>query len=139
MDSYIDYSTLHVPTASVNAYKAAEPWKNFKIIVATQKCATPTISYVKGKLTFDCETENVEFVSEITSSDFNKHYGSEVSLTCTYLVSVYATKAGYEDSEVATKEISVEGGGGLKGDVNGDGEVGIGDIISITNIMSIRP
>ena len=25
------------------------------------------------------------------------------------------------------------------GDVNGDGEVGIGDIISITNIMSIRP
>ena len=138
MDSYIDYSTLHVPTASVNAYKAAEPWKNFKIIVATQKCATPTISYVKGKLTFDCETENVEFVSEITSSDFNKHYGSEVSLTCTYLVSVYATKAGYEDSEVATKEISVEGGG-LKGDVNGDGEVGIGDIISITNIMSIRP
>ena len=139
MDSYIDYSTLHVPTASVNAYKAAEPWKNFKSIVATQKCATPTISYANGKLTFDCETEDVEFVSEITSSDFNKHYGSEVSLTCTYLVSVYATKAGYEDSKVATMEISVEGGGGLKGDVNGDGEVGIGDIISITNIMSIRP
>ena len=41
----------------------------------------------------------------------------------------------YEDSEVATKEISIEGSG-LKGDVNGDGEVGIGDIISITNIMA---
>ena len=139
MDSYIDCFTLHVPTASVNAYKAAEPWKNFKIIVATQKCATPTISYVKGKLTFDCETENVEFVSEITSSDLSRHNSSEISLTCTYTVSVYATKAGYEDSEVATMEISVEGGSGLKGDVNGDGEVGIGDIISITNIMSIRP
>ena len=25
---------------------------------------------------------------------------------------------------------------GLKGDVNGDGEVGIGDIISITNVMA---
>ena len=141
-NSNIDNSTLHVPEASISAYQAAEPWKNFKNIVALdgstpgpQKCATPTISYINGKLTFDCETDGVEFVSEITSSDFTKHYGSEVSLTCTYLVSVYATKDGYEDSEVATKEISIEGSG-LKGDVNGDGEVGIGDIISITNIMA---
>ena len=98
-DSNIENSTLHVPAASVSAYQAAEPWKNFKSIVALdgstpgpQKCATPTISYINGKLTFDCETNGVEFVSEITSSDFSKHYGSEVSLTCTYLVSVYATK-----------------------------------------------
>ena len=141
-NSKIDNSTLHVPEASISAYQAAEPWKSFKSIVALdgstpgpQKCATPTISYINGKLSFDCETDGVEFVSEITSSDFSKHYGSEVSLTCTYLVSVYATKDGYEDSEVATKEISIEGSG-LKGDVNGDGEVGIGDIISITNIMA---
>ena len=138
MDSYIDYSTLHVPTASVNAYKAAEPWKNFKSIVATQKCATPTISYVKGKLTFDCETENVEFVYNVVPAPGVSGKGNDVELKPMFTVSVYATKAGYEDSEVATKEISVEGGG-LKGDVNGDGEVGIGDIISITNIMSIRP
>ena len=141
-NSNIKNSTLHVPEASISAYQDVSPWKNFKNIVALdgstpgpQKCATPTISYINGKLTFDCETDGVEFVSEITSSDFSKHYGSEVSLTCTYLVSVYATKDGYEDSEVATKEISIEGSG-LKGDVNGDGEVGIGDIISITNIMA---
>ena len=31
--SYIEYATLHVPATSINAYKAAEPWKNFKNIV----------------------------------------------------------------------------------------------------------
>ena len=33
-DSYIEYATLHVLAESVGAYKAAEPWKNFKEIVA---------------------------------------------------------------------------------------------------------
>ena len=32
-DSYIEYATLHVPSASVNAYKARDPWKNFNKIV----------------------------------------------------------------------------------------------------------
>ena len=32
--SYIEYATLHVPAESIDAYKAAEPWKNFKEIVA---------------------------------------------------------------------------------------------------------
>ena len=101
-----------------------------------QKCATPTISYLDGEIVFGCETEGVEYVSEIKASDANKYYDQKIVLTNKYIVSVYATKAGYEDSEVATAEISIEGGSGLKGDVNGDGEVGIGDIISITNIMA---
>lgn len=33
-DSYIEYATLHVPTASFDAYTTVEPWKNFKNIVA---------------------------------------------------------------------------------------------------------
>ena len=33
-DSYIDYATLHVPSASIDAYKRKSPWKNFKSIVA---------------------------------------------------------------------------------------------------------
>ena len=32
-DSYIEYATLHVPATSIEAYKEAEPWKNFKNIV----------------------------------------------------------------------------------------------------------
>ena len=33
-DSSIEYATLHVPAASVSAYQATKPWKNFKEIVA---------------------------------------------------------------------------------------------------------
>ena len=141
-DSYIENATLHVPAASIEAYKSRDPWSGFKNIVALdgstpepQKCTTPTISYVDGEIVFGCETEGVEYVSEIKASDANKYYDQKIVLTNKYIVSVYATKNGYENSEVVTKEISIEGGG-LKGDVNGDGEVGIGDIITITNIMA---
>ena len=88
------------------------------------KCATPTISYNNGKLAFSCATDGVEFVSEITSDDIKKHYGNEISLTKTYKVSVYATKEGYENSDVATKEIKVD-----DGDLNGD------NILTITDVM----
>ena len=143
---YLENATLHVPEASMSAYQAAEPWKNFKNILVwdgsipePQKCATPTISYENGRLTFDCETDDVEFVYNVVPAPGMSGKGNDVELKPMFTVSVYATKAGYENSEVATKEISIEGGSGMKGDVNGDGEVGIGDIISITNIMSIRP
>lgn len=111
-DSYIEYATLHVPAASVNAYREAEPWKNFKQIVAidgetppipeTKKCAKPTISYDNFKLTYNCETEGVEYVYEIKDTDVKKGYDKEVSLSATYEISVYATKTGYDNSDVAT-------------------------------------
>ena len=107
--SYIEYATLHVPSSSVNTYKATEPWKSFKSIVAIdgdtpqeKKCAKPNISYTHGKLKFDCETEGVEFVSEITDKDIKKDYTSEIELTVTYNISVYATKNGYDKSDTAT-------------------------------------
>ncbi len=107
--SYINYTTLHVPSASINAYKSKLPWSSFKSIVAidgdnpeTPKCETPIISYKNGKLTFSSETEGVAYVSEITDADIKKHYDSEVTLTATYTISVYATKAGYGNSEAAT-------------------------------------
>jgi hypothetical protein len=109
-DSYIEYATLHVPAESVNAYRAAEPWKNFKSIVSIeggnipepQKCATPTISYGGKKLTFSCETDGVEYVSEIKDADVRKYYDDGITLSATYEISVYATKQGYENSDIAT-------------------------------------
>ena len=108
-DSYIEYATLHVPASAVNAYKAADPWKNFKSIMATDgttpetpKCEKPTISYENGQLKFASATDGVEFVSEITDSDIKKNYEATVSLTATYNISVYATKSGYDNSDVAT-------------------------------------
>ena len=107
--SYIDYATLHVPASAVNAYKAADPWKNFKSIVAidgttpeTPKCEKPTISYENGQLKMSCATEGVEYVTDITDADIKKHYDAIISLTATYNISVYATKSGYDNSETAT-------------------------------------
>ena len=107
--SYTEYATLHVPAASVEQYKATAPWSNFGTIVPTdgtipepptpEKCATPSISYSKGELTFSCETEGAEFISEIKDADIKKHYTASVSLTATYYISVYATKANYENSD----------------------------------------
>ena len=108
-DSYIEYATLHVPASAVNAYKAADPWKNFKSVVAiggdtpeTPKCEKPTISYENGQLKMSCATEGVEYVTDITDADIKKHYDATISLTATYTISVYAAKAGYLDSDIAT-------------------------------------
>ena len=67
-----------------------------------QKCATPTISYASGKLKFYCETEDVRYTYEIKNSDIKIGYDTEVDLTVTYNIIVYATKDGYQDSEAAT-------------------------------------
>ena len=32
-NSYVEYSTLHVPSALISAYQTKEPWKNFRSIV----------------------------------------------------------------------------------------------------------
>ena len=99
---------LHVPNVSVQEYKSTTPWSKFGIIVGlsggngTEKCAKPTISYTAGKLTFSSETEETEFVYEITDQDIKKGYEAEVQLSVTYNISVYATKDGYVDSDVAT-------------------------------------
>jgi hypothetical protein len=49
-----------------------------------------------------CATEGVEYVTDITDADIKKHYDATISLTATYNISVYATKAGYENSDVVT-------------------------------------
>lgn len=99
---------LYVPTGSKVAYDASANFINFANIVEedvdviVNKCAMPTIAYENGDLIFDCDTEGVEFVSEITDDDIRRNYDAVVSLTATYNISVYATKSGYLNSDVAT-------------------------------------
>ncbi len=100
----------------------------------SEKCATPTIVFAGGKLQFSCDTEDVEYVSHVempTSFDSNS---DNVTLP-TIKVTVYAKKEGYENSDVATKEINVGGSGGVRGDVNLDGEVGMPDVMFIVNYI----
>ena len=140
--SDIEYATLHVPAASIDAYKAVEPWKSFMEIKPlaggeqqVQKCATPTIAFRNGKLTFSCKTEGVEFVSEVTADDAGKHYSNEVVMGGKYKVTVYATKVGWENSDVATLEFSL-GSGGKSCDVNKDGTVDVADIATLISVMA---
>ena len=127
-------ATLHVPAASLSSYQTTEPWSGFGTIVAlSNQCATPTIAFDNGEMTFDCETEGVEFVYSITMNQSDK--GSKVSLKempFTYAVSVYATKEGWVDSDVATKTLTFQA---KTGDVNGDGEITIADITTLINTI----
>ncbi len=88
---------------------AHEIWSKFGTIqtisgedIEKKQCATPTISYANGKLNFGCETEGVEYRSTITDSDINTYTTAEIQLTATYHITVYATRAGYDNSDVVT-------------------------------------
>ena len=50
-DSYIEYATLHVPASAVNAYKAADPWKNFKNIIEANPTGIKAIENTQTKNT----------------------------------------------------------------------------------------
>ena len=127
--------TMHVPAASVDAYKASEQWGRFKIMAIedTPKCATPTITNDGGELSFSCDTEDVEFVYDVKFSGANSGKGSKLQLAPagTYTLSVYATKPGYMNSDTATQEIVIKG---VRGDGNYDGEV---DAVDLTKLIEI--
>lgn len=105
------FTTLKVPTGTIELYKQTEGWKDFINIYEegntpdnpiVNKCAMPTISYGGKKLMFVCDTEDVEFVTEIKVADAGTFYDDRITLSATYEISVYATKADYENSDVAT-------------------------------------
>lgn len=68
--------------------------------VAVPKCATPTIKYENGQLSFTCETEGAEFVSEITDTDVTQHNSATISLSATYNISVYAIAPNHATSDM---------------------------------------
>jgi hypothetical protein len=105
--SYPEYITLHVPAASINSYKTTTPWSSFGKIMGlsgeeseTKKCTTPIVTYANGKLSLSCDTEGAEFTTKIMSNDINTFYNSEIELTATYNIEVFATKSGYENSDI---------------------------------------
>ena len=110
----LNNATLYVPVGTKEKYKATEGWKDFLFIEEgdgpnggggdtpeTKKCATPTIGYQNGKLTFNCDPEGATYQYTITDSDIKSGSGNEVQLGVTYNISVYATKTGYDNSETA--------------------------------------
>ena len=106
--SYPDYITLHVPDDAVEQYRAVEPWSTFKAVVGlagssgATPCAKPTIGYKNGQITTDCETDGAQCVTIITVDDAKTYITENINLSVTYNISVYATKPGYDNSEIAT-------------------------------------
>jgi hypothetical protein len=104
--------TLYIPTGTKELYVRFDGWREFLKIeemddIPTpdpngEVCATPTITFVNGKLKFSCSTEDVVYVSEIKDTDVRKFYDNEVTLSATYEISVYAAKAGWANSNMAT-------------------------------------
>ena len=150
-ESYTQYAILHVPNESKTLFR---PWEFGSIVALTDKdyeeliCATPTIEYFNGRIVFKCDTEDVTYVSNISSDDISSFYSSELELKFTYRICVYATKIRYTDSDKVYATISWNNGQlimegisntepiKLQGDVNEDGVVDINDVVNVINIMA---
>lgn len=71
--------------------------------VEKEKCKTPIIKYENGKLLFSSDTEDAKFVYSITDEDIRTATtGDVVSLSLTYVVNVYTSKTGLDNSDVVT-------------------------------------
>ena len=128
--SVYNYATLRVPAGSVGNYQNTAPWSNFRNINML-KCATPTIVFENGRLSFECATEGVEFEATITPSGDQSLTGSTLFLAdmpVRYRVEVVARKDGYQQSDRATRDITYQM---KRGDANSDGSVTIADAIKL--------
>lgn len=108
--------TLYVPANTKELYCRLDGWRDFLKIQEMDdsdepynpewdKCMTPTISYNNGEIMFHCETEDVEFVSEIKDDDIKKYFDNKITLTATYNISVFAKKEGYNNSDVVNAKL----------------------------------
>ena len=108
-DSYVEYATLHVPTAAMEDYKANAPWSSFGTIVnlsgdmpvepEIEKCETPSVVYKDGKLTLTSGTDGAEFITKVVADDAKTFYDSEIEFSASYNIEVFAQKNSCENSD----------------------------------------
>lgn len=111
---------LYVPNGTIELYKATYPWSNFKYIyekggtnTPTEQCATPTIGYADGKLTFSSTTEGAQYHYVITATDATENGFSEdgdIAIAATYAIRAYATADGYSQSDYGGATLCFVGG-----------------------------
>jgi len=114
-NSYIEYATLHVPLASVNAYKAVEPWKNFKSIV---NIAMHTLTYmIEGEIYKSYQVEEgaiINIEADPVKEGFSFSGWSEipktmpahdVTVTGTFSINSYKLTYKVDDEEYKSTDI----------------------------------
>ena len=104
--------TIYVPQGALDAYQAADVWKDFWDIreegttetpdEEVKKCATPVITYNNSGLDITTKTDGAEIHTKITCNDVGSYNDGRIDLSATYNITTYATKTGYLDSETAT-------------------------------------
>jgi len=97
--------TLKIGFETINSqmnWIAIDNWKLYYMGEPSPPCSIPVITYTNGEISFSCETEDVQFVSEILSDDVKKYDEDNIQLSFAYNISVYASKNGYRNSDVAT-------------------------------------
>lgn len=129
----INWSGIYFSDAEACSISVSNDNTVFPLFPLSQKCATPTINYENGKISFSCDTGGVRFISEV-AYDSNRFYEEEISLSNKFKVTVYAAKLGYENSESVTKVIQGEDSG-IKGDVDGNGVVNVADHVELSKII----
>ena len=141
---------LYVPDGCMAAYEKANQWKDFFFKEEgegtagqgagahsdnNQKCETPTITIDGGIIKFDCKTSGVMYHYNISSADAKSDVAnSSIEVKNNYTITVYASKEGYIDSEVARASFQVAGAG-KKGDVDGNGVVNVADHVELSKII----
>lgn len=145
-DNIVKGATLHVQPSST--FVNSDPWIKFGKIetmasATLEKCATPTIKYENGTVSFVCDTEGVNFNSKVEYVNKSFNNSSTFSAPSTFIVKVVAVKNGYLPSDAADKEfdlpsyVGVQSTGNFEqGDVNRDGKVNVADHVKLTNVMN---
>ena len=107
---------------------------NATYVQSLGKCTTPTIALKDGEFKFESEDEGVEFEWSFNIVG-NSGNGSKASAPTNFVVSVYATKDHYEDSDTATMEMDMRS---TIGDVSGDNKVDATDLTKLIEILLKR-
>lgn len=135
-ESFRSNSKIYVQDGSIELYQTVTPWSELNVKTFSgsgpEKCAPPVITYKNETISFTSETPDAVFHYVIASADGQKNIGSSLNVSGKLLVSVYASKSGYEDSETVESEIDVRG---IKGDLNGDGIVNVADHVKLSDII----
>lgn len=122
-------------TATTDVVSHVQNNTTFTITVkapASQKCATPVLTFASGKVKCTCATTGVTYrytVAPTTAT--GESTTGEISFGTTFTISVKAVRDGYEDSDAATLTIPMA----AVGDVNADGSVTIADVTTLVNII----